>query len=571
MILPQFFPLIFLVYQVALYQQFAECFFADLLAHAPNNLLVKIDQHVDFAPIEKACAGYHHASGPGRPAEYSIKLLVRALLVGYVYGLSLRQLEQQLYTDLAARWFVGAVGYDGMRFASIPDHSTLARFELWVIRNCPEIFFDTVLRQVDQAFPTERCKVQVGDTYAMLAYAAKESLIVRLRHVSLRLIRELVDVLPHSGERCLTGLDWTALFGVAPEVPSDYLKKEARLERLDHTARAALDLQHRVEGLLASYSRQAYPLLRAWLGYLSKVLSDEIKFDPVPDGQVQKATELPRKDKGTFRLGSAGDPEATYRNHGGAAEDTYLGYNVQVAATTTGFIRATLADTGTTPDHAHIADLIADQIKRLGCCPTKLLYDLAAGTGKVYAEVREVSHGQTQLVSKLVDLSQRSQRFGPYDFTLSDDNKSLTCPNQRSSSIAYHFAGHANGRTFEFHAWQCWQGEPPKRMQDADLSKRCPLWEQCRDSRAGPGAKRQVFISDYRAEVLTARAYNQTETFLKEMKQRSMIERVIAEVVNYCGARRCRRRGLAKADYQAKMGAAVYNLRLWMRKVHLVG
>jgi hypothetical protein len=370
-------------------------------------------------------------------------------------------------------------------------------------------------------------------------------------------------------ERWFCGFEWSELFGKLPEKPSEFLSKEARLERLQRTALAAADFQRRVTGLLQPYPQQAHLLIRKWSGYLGKVLGDEIRFEYDAQGQPVRASELPNADKGEFRLISATDPEATYRMHGDEPEDTTFGFNIQVCATTSGFIRETQAYTGAVPDQSKIAELISEQMTHLGTCPPKLLYDQAGGTGKTRALVQQASQGQTLLVAKIPDYAQRSQRFGPYDFTLSEDEKSLTCPQGKTSTICYPSIG--EGQTFRFFAWQCWQDDPPKRMQDADLSKCCPLWQQCRDARQGPGSMRQVFISDYRDEVLKARHYNQTEGFQKEMKQRPMIERVIAELTNYCAARKCRRRGTKKADFQAKMCATVYDLRLWMRKEPAVG
>ena len=76
---------------------------------------------------------------------------------------------------------------------------------------------------------------------------------------------------------------------------------------------------------------------------------------------------------------------------------------------------------------------------------------------------------------------------------------------------------------------------------------------------------RQAFVSDYRDYVLAAKEYNQTEIFQLEMRQRPMVERVIFELT-HC-SRYCRRRGLDNADWQARMCAVSYNLKLWMRKI----
>jgi hypothetical protein len=76
---------------------------------------------------------------------------------------------------------------------------------------------------------------------------------------------------------------------------------------------------------------------------------------------------------------------------------------------------------------------------------------------------------------------------------------------------------------------------------------------------------RQVFISDYRPEVDAARAYNQTEAFKADMKRRPHVERIIAALVRYNGARQARRCGQVKADFQAKMNATAYNIKRWLR------
>ena len=76
---------------------------------------------------------------------------------------------------------------------------------------------------------------------------------------------------------------------------------------------------------------------------------------------------------------------------------------------------------------------------------------------------------------------------------------------------------------------------------------------------------RQVFISDYRAEVETARAYNQTDDFKADLKSRFGVEQIIAHQTRYNGGRLARFIGLAKCDFQAKMNAMSLNLKAWMK------
>lgn len=161
----------------ALLLWFSEYVYTQILKRADNHLLVKVHDHLDFAPLEKACVGYHHTSGPGAPPTHGVPRLVRALVVKYLHDCSLRQLEYQIRYNLIVKWFVGYP-----IFADGPDHSTLDRFALWVCEHEHRTFFDEVLRQINADFPEDREQPQIGDTFAMQADAAPESLVGLIRH-----------------------------------------------------------------------------------------------------------------------------------------------------------------------------------------------------------------------------------------------------------------------------------------------------------------------------------------------------------------------------------------------------
>jgi hypothetical protein len=111
-------------------------------------------------------------------------------------------------------------------------------------------------------------------------------------------------------------------------------------------------------------------------------------------------------------------------------------------------------------------------------------------------------------------------------------------------------SGSGDGRLFRFLGRQC---------------RACPVWDLCRTQKPGSGRLRQVFISDYRREVELAQRYNATKQFQLDLKQRPRVERIIAALVRYNGARDARRRGKFKCDFQAKMNAVAYNLKKWMK------
>jgi hypothetical protein len=282
--------------------------------------------------------------------------------------------------------------------------------------------------------------------------------------------------------------------------------------------------------------------VQRWLGVLGKVLTDEFTFTFDAQGAVSQATLRSQHVKGSYAIGSVLDPDATFRHHGDHCD---LGYNIQVAATTH-FVREIFAQTGATPDSVGVADLVANQQQALGLVPPKLIYDRAAGLPKIFAQVAKASGGQTQLVANLIDHTQRSERFGPADFTL-DDLGQLTCPNGQTTSRAYR-SGSADGWNFRFSAEQC-QG--------------CPLLEKCRGDQVKPTRHRQVFVSDYRYQQRKALAYTQTPAFAQDMALRPHIERIIAALTRYNGARTAQGYGLHNADYQVKMSAMAFNLKRW--------
>lgn len=522
---------------------FGDEIYRRLWRRAQDHFLVRLRDQLDFAPLEAACAAYHHHSGPGAPVVHPVSRLVRALLVKCLLDLSLRELEQAIQWNLLVKGFVGYA-----LFECGPDHATLQRFEQWVWTHQSRTFFDEILRQIDRDFPEERRKAQVGDTYAMRANAATESLIELIRHTCRRLLKAVAETDTTRKTEVVSQLDQDRLFGSSDEVKEYRLEQTERSERLQTTVVAALACQAAVRAWLSSQCDLAQSdrlAVEIWLDILDKILADEVAISRSEQGQITSVMVLPKKKKGKYRIASATDPQATHRVHDTQRD---FGYNVSMAATDS-FIREIRVDTGSQPDPVAIVDLLIAQQEHHDLTPAKLIYDQAAGTGKWHAEVAKASDSQTQLVAPLIPYDQHSKRFGPDDFTLASDDRSLTCPNGQVSTTAYR-AQTSEGRSFRFTAKQCTE---------------CPLTAQCRSDQVRPDCMRQVFITDHRSTLALARTYAQTAEFQADLKLRPTIERIIANLVRYHGARYARRRGQAKCDYQAKMSATAFNLRQWLR------
>ena len=261
-------------------------------------------------------------------------------------------------------------------------------------------------------------------------------------------------------------------------------------------------------------------------------------------GNCVQATVRTHHEKGSYAIGSAIDPDATFRLHGDRCD---LGFNISLAATLR-FVRETAAFTGAMPDSKVVAPAIAMQLEQLGLVPPKFIYDRAAGTPKIYTEVDKASEGQTQLVARLIHYGKSNPRLGPQDCTLSEEGV-LTCPAGQVTSRAYRSQS-GDGWNYRFLADQC---------------AGCPLFDLCRDPKAKPSGPRNFFISDYAYQQRRALLYLNTDAFQQDMRLRPLVERIIANLVRYHGARHASGYGLANADYQARMAAVAFNLKQWVR------
>lgn len=515
-----------------------------LQSRDPYQPLRQLQELLDFAPLEKACAHYHTQSGPGCKPIHSVPKLLRALFVKYFYDYSLRETEFHIRYNLLIKSFVGYNIFD-----EGSDHSTISRFENYLILHHTRLLFDSTLKQIDAAFPHDRSRSQIADTFAVHANAALESLNKRLRHSCQNLLVAFQKADPVGYEHLWQQMDWTRIFGDTEERIEYHLSTAQWHDRLLLTLNGIGDCLHRLKAY------ELTPVVQKWVACLEKILVDELRLERDDAGLIVQATLLSKKKRGKYPIFSATDPDATIRNHGPNKQDP--GYNASVAATTD-FIREIRVDTGSQPDPVAIPDLLSAQIEHHDVCPPKLIYDQAAGTGKSVADVREATNGQTQLVAKPKLANKKTKdKFDLSDFVLSDDTFTLTCPNGRSTTRRYR-SGSGDGFIFRFPKGKC---------------AGCLLLRQCRgekywpfppDSLALPSTHRDVFISDYRLEKQALLAYSKTDEFKEDMQLRPGIERTISILVLHNGARRARFRGIEKVDFQLKMCGTIYNVKRWL-------
>lgn len=514
-----------------------------------NHWLVQLHRIADLTPLEQACASFHANNGLGAPVIHPAPRLVRALLVKYLHNFSLRQTEEQIDNNILIKWFVGY----GL-FETPLDHSTLDRFELWLFRHHPRLFFDEVIRLIDRLCPEDRRRLQVVDTFALHARAANTYLIELLRELCRHILCRLAEIDPDRHLALLAQLNLIALFGAPGEKITPALTAQERAERLQRVGQQAWRLLRLLNDSLDQtpcLPPDDQAPLRLMLSALEKIIADETTLTAInpDDPDDVTITERQHGKKGTYRIGSASDLEASYRkNH----HDTQavLGYNPTVLGTKV-FVRETHVATGAEPDNLGLPTVLQNQFDYHGFFPEQLAGDMAYGHGKTRALIEQLTHGQTQIIALVPDYDQRSSRYNPRDFTLSDDGRSLTCPNGKSTSRYYPHKSEG-GVQFRF---------PAKLCRD------CPLWNQCRGPDGNKSAHRQVFISFYRDQLQAAQDFNQSDTFKQGIKKRMNVERLIFCLTNIHGARHAHSYGQKRTNFQLKMQATAFNLRQLVREM----
>lgn len=539
-----------------------------LVSKYKKHWLVQLEEALDLAPLEQGCVGFHKGNGKGSAVTHPVPRLVRALLVKYLYNLSYRETEAKIDQNLLVKWFVGY----GL-FQSPPDHTTLQRFEIWVLNNQAPLFFNETLSQIKGLDPLDwEQELQLVDTFAMLARAAKGRLIPLIRDACRQLLASLERADPERYTLIISRLDQKMLFGQPGDKPTRALKAQERAQRLQNVVTQALQLHQ-----LVTFSLAQLPLpgedhlaVEHWLALLHKIIFDETQVGPTtaPETPASSATESdpaqiattepsslsvterPNGKKGAYRVVALNDIEATFRHHGAdKGEAAKIAYNASIL-TGTRYVHWTQADTGARPDPEALPEMLLAQYDQFGFFPRKVVGDQIYGYGQVRAAVDQATDAQTQVVALLPNTLKNPNRYGPLDFTFDPANLTLTCPNNVISD-KFTDKPYDGGRTFRFTYKMC-QG--------------CPLVEKCRKPDANPKSRRSVFVSYYRNYNLDALAYNKTDQFKIDIKRRPLIERIIFNLTNIHGARRAQSAGQAKANFQLSMQATVFNIRQLMRR-----
>ena len=253
---------------------------------------------------------------------------------------------------------------------------------------------------------------------------------------------------------------------------------------------------------------------------------------------------------GTFRIAkgtapgriiSATDPEA---RHGRKSSSKVInGFKTHVMGTIESqFVTGILMTDASTHDAEPTVALI-DQTESNGLKPKEALGDCAYGTG---ANVRRTADKGVQMLTKLPSPSHKGA-IPKCEFDINLKSQQVTCPGGKTVST---FSLVKDPSSSD-------QRVPRYRFNKTDCQS-CELRMQCCKTTATGGA-RIITLSAYEHELQQLKAFNNSERAPEILRKRSAIERLLSHLVRM-GMRHARFFGLHKAQFQAFMTAAAYNL-----------
>jgi len=306
-------------------------------------------------------------------------------------------------------------------------------------------------------------------------------------------------------------------------------ERDALLRRIVSDAQRLLEVAREVRAALPAQAPEGAQIAQA-AELLCQLLVQDI--DGL-EGDEPHLKDGVSKD----RMPSATDPDM---RHGHKSKRHHFdGHKAALAVDTeTGLITDADVLAGNAPDNENALDLVAGTEENTGCEVDKTIGDSAYADG---ATREAFAQAERDLVARMP--GRPEGQLSKDEFAIDLEGDCVTCP-----------AGHTvQGSTPRSREGQSWR----KFQFPAAVCAACPRRPQCVKGKHG----RTITIHPQEALLSAARAYQQTDEFREDYRQRQVVEHRLARLVQL-GIRKSRFFGRAKTKFQLLMAAAVANLTL---------
>jgi transposase len=479
----------------------------------PEHFLRRLPQVVDFERFRPLLAA-SYSSDQGRPALDPV-LLLKLEVLAYHYDLSDREVITDARFNIAYRLFLGL-----SLKSSLPHPTSLTNFRQRLGPQRMQEIFDDLVRQA-RHLGLVQDRLRLKDATHILANIAVPSTLRLLAQVRDQLLDAL---LPFDPVRVSQEQQQAEAIRLAT---ADAKDEQRLIQRVAHL-RAVLawaDEMPQQEALRQGSDDQRQRLQSA-LALAHKVLAD--RDDPEAKDKVL----------------SVADVDARRGKHG-AYYDGYL-LDISMDADSE-LLTAVNVLPANGDEGADAAELIRQEERAHGNDVEALSIDGAGYRGEV---LRTLTDPEGLDLEVFVPPTQRMPLpvLGAEQFTLDAAGKTLTCPaGQTTQQRERNSQG--TGWKYRYSRAQC---------------AGCRLRGQCLSNPGGKGG-RTVIKNDYEAEYAQAQAKAQTPAYAEARRRHPAIERKLAELVRWHGARQARYRGRARVLCQGLLTGLVVNLKRIVR------
>ena len=473
-----------------------------------DHLLRKINQVVDFSFTGQMLKDRYNPD-IGRPAE-DPEFMLRLCLLQYIYNDSDRQVVENARLNLAYKCFLG-LAVD----AEVPDYTTISYFRT---QRLGEEKFKSVLEQIVLQCITKglvKGNRQIIDSTPVIANITISSITGLVRKCRENMLKTIEKQDIKLAERL--GLK---------ELQNAKKEQFASIEEgLQKEVEAAGKLLDNVTTELRAKRISPTEELQKDLGLLEKAVADR---------------EEDAKDK----LLSPVDPDARV---GKKTNHSWRGYKAHIVIEEeTGIITGVKTTPANTTDGSQLKPMLKEQEEIYSIKPKELSGDKAYDWGENLESLDRNKTIANISLSKQVNRNGAGY-FAVDDFLYDPENIKLMCPAGHISTSCYSlvFAKYQQnkpGYAFQFKAGQC---------------NICPLKPKCVKNKEG----RRVYISYYEPYYRMARERLASDEGKQAYRNRYKIEQKVADLTRYCGLRKCRYRGLDRAEIHTLLATIVCNIK----------
>lgn len=463
-----------------------------------DHLLVKIDSIIDFSFVYDKVKDKYSPLGRGSKDPL---MMLKILLLEYLYNLSDVQVKKRIQTDIAFRWFLGLNLDD-----EVPDDTTISYFRAVRLKEEDfEEFFNEVVEKCIEydLIKTKRFIIDTTDVAANVNYPSDKKL---LRDAFRKVIKEIRKFNENLAEEQLQ-------------------KFENKIEKeYEQSEKVSLKTYLEIAQKYAEYLYlKTYDELQTNENYKDAfgILWDIIdqytndKKDKIIS-VVDPEAKLAHKSVGNIKKG--------YKDHIIVDEDSEI-------------ILASVQTPFNVGDEKKLIELIEKTEKNFGLKPEEISADKVYGITDNRAYLKD-----NKIVSNIAfyEESQKQSRFYEIkEFKIPEDMSSATCPNGVTTKDYIMTVDKASGAKYKVFKF------------DNRICKSCPLRDKCiyKDKNGKPqgGGRRLKTLVRYDA-VLSDKKHIESEEFQEASNKRFKIERRFATMVRNHGLRRSRYLGLKRSS-----------------------